>query len=58
MTSPLFCAGVAVLLLSDLVLVVRLALFTIFGLAVSLAASLVLLPCVLTLTERRESRSN
>ena len=57
-TSLLFCAGFAVLLLSDLVLLARFALFTIFGLAVSLAASLLLLPSVLTLTERRASRSN
>ena len=56
-TSVLFCAGFAVLLLSDLVLLVRLALFTIFGLAVSLAASLVLLPSVLALIERRESHA-
>ena len=57
-TSLLFCAGFAVLLLSDLVLLARFALFTIFGLAVSLAASLLLLPSVLALTERRASRSN
>ena len=52
-TTLLFCAGFAVLLLSDFVLLVRLAQFTIFGLAASLAASLLLLPAVLTLTERR-----
>ena len=51
-TSLLLCAGFAVLLLSDLVLLVRLALFTIFGLAVALASSLLLLPSVLTLTGR------
>lgn len=50
-TSLLFCAGFAVLLLSDLVLVVRFAGFTIFGLAISLAASVVLLPAVLALGE-------
>ena len=58
MTSLLFCTGFAVLLLSDLVLLVRLALFTIFGLAVSLAASLLLLPSVLTLIERRKQHSD
>ena len=55
-TTLLFCAGFAVLLLSDFVLLVRLAQFTIFGLAASLAASLLLLPAVLTLTERRNGR--
>lgn len=55
-TTLLFCAGFAVLLLSDLVLLARLAQYTIFGLAASLAASLLLLHAVLTLTERRKGR--
>ena len=51
-TTALFIAGFAVLLLSDLVIVRHLAAFTMIGLALALAASLVVLPAALAASDR------
>ncbi len=50
LTSLLFCAGLAVLLASDLVILVRFALFSIFGLTAAAVSTLIFLPAALALS--------
>ena len=56
-TTALFMAGFAVLLLSDLVIVQRLAAFTMIGLALALGASLVVLPAALAKSDGGTQRA-
>jgi len=56
-TTALFMAGFAVLLLSDLVIVRRLAAFTMIGLALALGASLVVLPAALAKSDGGTQRA-
>lgn len=56
-TTALFMAGFAVLLLSDLVIVRQLAVFTMIGLVLALGASLVVLPAALATSDREKRRA-